>query len=39
MEQKYDLETHFSHDAEMQRDWYIYIHTQMTDYQAYAMID
>ena len=39
MEQKYDLETHFSHDLEMQRDWYVYIHSQMIDYKAYAVIE
>ncbi len=39
MEQKYDLETHFSHDLEMQREWYVYIHSQMVDYKAYAMVE
>jgi len=39
IEQKYDLETHFSHDLEMQEEWYTYIHDQMADYRAYAMIE
>ncbi len=39
LENKYDLETHFSHDAEMQRDWYTFVHDQMMDYRAYAMIE
>lgn len=39
MDKKYDIETHFSHDMQMQKDWYVFIHEQLYDYRAYALLD
>ncbi|OWY25558.1 hypothetical protein C7N43_20385 [Sphingobacteriales bacterium UPWRP_1] len=39
MDKKYDLETHFSHDMQMQKDWYVFIHEQLYDYRAYALLE
>lgn len=36
-DKKYDVETHFSHDLQMQKDWYVFVHEQLFDYREYAL--
>ncbi len=36
MDRQYDRETSFSHNKYRQRDWYIFIHTKLQEYQEYA---
>ncbi|MGB0838604.1 MAG: hypothetical protein ACPGXL_00615 [Chitinophagales bacterium] len=39
MEKKYDLETRYSNDKQMQKNWYVTVQTDLMEYTAYALAE